>query len=162
MQRARGHLVVVATGVALIAGSFVPLWATYRVPGLGIVAPQTSHQNAWTAYGLTMQLALGLAIVATLLAGVALASRSQGDGAALLALCAASLSLLVWQVVRGPQGSSNPNGYGIDRGLLLFTGAALAAGMTYGSYLAFKGNRAGAPRSGMMSEGRADRTSLGE
>lgn len=164
MLRARGHLVVAVTGVALIASSFVPLWATYRVPGLGIVAPETSHQNAWTAYGLTMQLALGLAIVATLLAGVALVSKRSvvEGGPVLLGLCAAALLLLLWQLVRGPQGSSSPNGYGIERGLLLFTGAALAAAMTYGSYLATRGNRPGVPHSGMMSERRADRTSLGE
>ena len=138
MQRLRAHLVVVVAGVALIATSFVPLWATYRVPGLGLVAPETSHQNAWTAYGLTMQLALALAAAATLLAAAGAATRAPQRTPVLLALCAASLLLLVWQVVRGPQGSSSPNGYGIERGLLLFTGAGLAAAMTYGSYLAWK------------------------
>lgn len=162
MQRARGHLVVVVGGVALIATSFVPLWATYRVPGLGLVAPQTSHQNAWTAYGLTMQAALGLAAVATLLAGIALASRAQEGGGVLLALCGASMLLLVWQVVRGPDGASNPGGYGIERGLLLFTGAGLAAAMTYGSHVAWRGNRPGGAHSGMMSAKRSDRPSLGE
>lgn len=126
---------VVAAGIALIASSFVPLWATYRVPGLGLVAPETSHQNAWTAYGLTMQLALGLAIVATLVAGAVAAGRAEAGGV-LLGLCGATLLLLLWQVLRGPQGSADPSGYGIDRGLLLFTGAALAAAMTYGGYRA--------------------------
>ena len=136
---------VVAAGIALTASSFVPLWATYRVPGLGLVAPETSHQNAWAAYGLTMQLALGLAIVATMLAGVAATGRAPGAGGVLLGLCGAALLLLVWQVVRGPQGSSDPSGYGIDRGLLLFTGAALAAAMTYGGYRAWR-ETAPAPR----------------
>jgi hypothetical protein len=134
VQRARGHLVVVVSGVALVASSFVPLWATYRVPGLGLVAPETSHQNAWTAYGLTMQLALALAVVATVLGAVARGVKPE----VLLSISAACLLLLAWQVVRGPEGSSDPSGYGIDRGLLLFTGAALAAAMTYGSYLAWK------------------------
>jgi hypothetical protein len=134
VQRARGRLVVVVSGVALVSSSFVPLWATYRVPGLGLVAPETSHQNAWTAYGLTMQLALALVVVATVLAAVARSS----DPRVLLVVCAASLVLLAWQVVRGPEGSSDPSGYGIERGLLLFTGAALAAAMTYGSHLAWK------------------------
>ena len=139
MQRVRGHLVVVVAGVALVASSFVPLWATYRVPGLGLVAPETSHQNAWTAYGLTMQLGLALAVVATLLAAVGAATRSpERTPPVLLGLCVAALLLLAWQVLRGPEGSSSPNGYGIERGLLLFTGAALAAAMTYGSYLAWK------------------------
>lgn len=165
MRRARGHLVVAGAGLALVASSFVPLWATYRVPGLGLVAPETSHQNAWSAYGLTMQLALGLAIVATLLALVTAAQggASTPQGATVLvAACGACALLLVWQVVRGPQGSSNPNGYGIDRGLLLFTGTALAAAMTYGSHLAWRETGRGAPRSAMMSRGRADRSSLGE
>lgn len=162
MQRGRGHLLVVVTGVALVATSFVPLWATYRVPGLGLVAPETSHQNAWTAYGLTMQLALGLAIAATLLAGFLMVSRSSEGAGFLLGTCGASLLLFLWQVVRGPEGSSDPSGYGIERGLLLFTGTALAAAMTYGSHLAWRGNRAGGSRSGMMSAERANRPSLGE
>lgn len=123
---------VAAAGALLFATSFVPLWATYRIPGLGLVAPQTSHQNAWTAYGLTMQLALGLALAAVV---AALVLRARPESARLLlALSAATAVLLVWQVVRGPQGSSDPSGYGIERGLLLFTGGALAAVMAYGSY----------------------------
>lgn len=122
-------------GAALLATSFVPLWATYRVPGLGIVAPQTVHQNAWAAYGLTMQIALVLAAAAGV---IALAPATRGRGTVLLGLCSAVAVLLVWQVVRGPSGSHDPNGYGIDRGLLVFTGAALAAAMTYGSYIAWK------------------------
>lgn len=134
----RGPHLVVAAGVALVATSFAPLWATYRIPGLGLFAPETVHQNAWAAYGLTMQLALGLAVVATLLAVALAVQRTDGSDQAatiLLALSAAATLLLVWQIVRGPQGSSDPNGYGIERGLLLFTGGALAAVMTYGSYL---------------------------
>lgn len=138
MQRARGHLVVVVGGVALLLTSFVPLWATYRVPGLGLVAPETSHQNAWTAYGLTMQLGLAVALVASLLAGVAAITGSTERTPVVLGLCATAFALLIWQVVRGPQGSSDPGGYGIDRGVLLFTGTALAAAMTYGSYFAWK------------------------
>ena len=123
---------VVTAGVALLASSFVPLWATYRIPGLGFVAPETVHQNAWAAYGLTMQLALGLSIAVV----VTVALRPQAAGVA-LGLSVAVTLLLVWQIVRGPQGSSDPSGYGIDRGLLLFTGGALAAVMTYGSYRAW-------------------------
>lgn len=130
------HLVVVAAGVALLATSFLPLWATYRVPGLGIVAPETVHQNAWTAYGLTMQLALGLALAAVALAATRMGRlvSSPRAGTVLLALCAATTLLLAWQIFRGPRGSSDPNGYGIERGILLFTGGALAGAMTYGSY----------------------------
>ncbi len=129
---------MIASGVALVATSFVPLWATYRVPGLGIVAPQTVHQNAWTAYGGMMQLALLLAIVAVAFT-IVLAVRPGLEIAApqlvLLGLCAGATLLLLWQIVTGPEGSSNPNGYGIDRGILVFTGGALAACMTYGSHV---------------------------
>lgn len=125
------RLLVVAAGASLVATSFVPLWATYRVPGLGIVAPETVHQNAWTAYGLTMQLALVLVVAAVV---VAAAVRSPRSATVVLTLCALATLLLAWQIVRGPQGSSDPGGYGIDRGILLFTGGALAAVMTYGSY----------------------------
>ena len=126
---------VAGAGVTLLATSFVPLWATYRVPGLGLVAPQTVHQNAWSAYGLTMQGALVL-VVAAVLGAAAPVAASRGR--VLLALCAGATALLLWQVVRGPSGSHDPGGYGIDRGLLVFTGAALAATMTYGSYIAWK------------------------
>lgn len=122
-------------GVALLATSFVPLWATYRVPGLGIVAPQTVHQNAWAAYGLTMQIALVLVVAAVV---IAMAPAAPARGTVLLGLCSAVAILLVWQVVRGPSGSHDPGGYGIERGLLVFTGAALAAAMTYGSHIAWK------------------------
>ena len=124
---------VVTAGVALLASSFVPLWATYRIPGLGFVAPETVHQNAWAAYGLTMQLALGLTVSVVVLVAV-----RPGDASLALGLSAAVAVLLVWQIVRGPQGSADPSGYGIDRGLLLFTGGALAAAMTYGSYRAWR------------------------
>lgn len=154
---------VVAAGAALFASSFVPLWATYRIPGLGIVAPETVHQNAWAAYGLTMQLALGLALAATVLAAALAIGRPGPQAAtALLGLSAATLLLLLWQIVRGPQGSADPSGYGIGRGLLLFTGGALAAVMTYGSYRSAAANRRGGPPSGMMGPGPSNRTSLGE
>lgn len=131
----RGRAVVAVAGAALLVTSFVPLWATYRVPGLGLVAPQTVHQNAWAAYGLTMQIALALAVAAVVVAVVPAAAR---QGFALLTLCAAATVLLGWQVARGPRGSHDPGGYGIERGLLVFTGAALGAAMTYGGYIAFK------------------------
>lgn len=145
MQRRRWLLAVVAAGAALVASSFAPLWATYRIPGLGLFAPESVHQNAWAAYGLTMQLALGVALAATLLGGVLAAGDPRTPQAAtwLLGLCAAALLLLLWQIVRGPQGSSDPSGYGIERGLLLFTGGALAAAMTYGSYRAWRGTTPG-------------------
>lgn len=164
MLSVRGPGVVVAAGVALIATSFAPLWATYRIPGLGLFAPETVHQNAWAAYGLTMQLALGLVVVATLVgAAVAVQRTGASDRAAmiLLALSAAATLLLLWQIVRGPQGSSDPNGYGIERGLLLFTGGALAAVMTYGSYLTWRKPRPRPPVGDDVR--RAPRsTSLGE
>jgi hypothetical protein len=138
VRRRPGLVVVAGAGVVLLATSFVPLWATYRIPGLGLVAPETVHQNAWTAYGLTMQLALALIVAATALAGLSVArGRSSEElSRTLLAVTAAATLLLAWQVVRGPRGSSDPGGYGVERGLLLFTGAALAAAMTYGSHRA--------------------------
>lgn len=134
----RGHVVVITSGVALLGTSFLPLWATYRIPGLGLFAPQTVHQNAWTAYGFTMQLALLLAVVAVAFASV-LAVRPHvpipDKHLVLTGLCVLSTALLLWELAAGPEGSSRPNGYGIDRGVLAFTGAALAGCMTYGSHL---------------------------
>lgn len=132
---------IVGAGAVLFATSFVPLWATYRVPGLGVVAPRTVHQNAWGAYGRTMELGLVLVLTVTVIAAVfwvRSAIRSPRVAGVLLALCGIVTLLLLWQVVTGPLGSSNPNGYGIDRGVLLFTGVALAGAMTYGSYLTRK------------------------
>jgi hypothetical protein len=137
VQRRQWHLAVVVAGVVLCASSFVPLWATYRIPGLGFVAPRTEHQNAWAAYGLSMQLALALCVVTTVLAAAAALGRGgRTPGKVALVTAAATALLLAWQLVRGPRGSSDPGGYGIERGLLLFTGAALAAAMAYGCYRA--------------------------
>lgn len=141
MQRPHGHVLVAVAGVALLATSFVPLWATYRVSGLGIVAPRTFHQNAWTAYGVTMQLGLALALAAAVIAVVVAvrpAVASPDSARVLLGVSTASTLLLLWQVVAGPLDTPDSNGYGIDRGILLFTGAALAAAMTYGSYVAWR------------------------
>jgi hypothetical protein len=127
------------------------LWATYRVPGLDIVAPRTVHQNAWTAYGLTMQLALALALAATVGAAIMTARPRVGSRDAarvLLGACAGATLLLAWQIVTGPLGASDPNGYGIGRGILLFTGTALAGTMTYGSYLAWRETGRGGPLRG--------------
>lgn len=129
---------VLVAGAALFATSFVPLWATYRVPGLGVVAPQTDHVNAWDAYGLKMGVALVFALAATIMAAFAAigpAVRSPVRAGIVLGLSGTATLLLVWEVVTGPFGTSNPNGYGIERGVLLFTGVALAGAMTYGSYL---------------------------
>ena len=160
----RGHPVVFVAGVALVASSFVPLWATYRIPGLGLFPPETVHQNAWTAYGLTMQLALGLVIVATVLAGMLATTRAGTPQAVrlVLALSGAATLLLLWQIVTGPEGASNPNGYGIGRGLLLFTGGALAAAMTYGSYVEWRKPAATPPFGDDVLSARDDPTSLGE
>ena len=142
---------LIASGAALLATSLVPLWATYRVPGLGLFAPETVHQNAWAAYGFSMQLALLLATVAVaftivllVLPGLDLPHKELVP----LGLAGAATALLLWQVVAGPEGSSNPNGYGIDRGVLLFTGALLAGAMTYGGYLVRRETGATAGRRG--------------
>lgn len=129
---------VIACGSVLLAISFVPLWATYRVPGLGIVPPATVHQNAWAAYGFGMQLALLLASAAVafaLVLGARPALPILGRELVLAGLSLAATLLLLWQAVAGPEGSSDPNGYGISRGVLLFVGAGLACGMTYGGDL---------------------------
>lgn len=128
---------MIAAGAALLAASFVPLWATYRIPGLDIVAPQTAHRNAWAAYGLGMQLALSLAAAAVAVAAVRVLGRAARvrERPVLLGLCAGATVLLTWQAVAGPEGASNPNGYGIDRGILVFAAPLLAACMTYGSTL---------------------------
>lgn len=141
MQRPRGHALVFVAGLVLLATSFVPLWATYRVPGLDILAPHTVHQNAWSAYGVTMQLGLALALAATVGAAVVLVRadlRSPNAAVAVLVGCCAATLLLAWQVVAGPVGISGSHRYGVDRGILLFTGTALAGAMTYGSYVAWK------------------------
>lgn len=97
-RAARARLLSIACGSALLAVSFVPLWATYRVPGLGLVAPTTVHQNAWTAYGFGMQLALlltvgvlGLAIALTVDPRLPIAAKEL----VLLGLSAAVTLLLV-------------------------------------------------------------------
>ena len=128
---------MLVAGTALVAASFVPLWATYRIPGLDIVAPQTAHRSAWDAYGLGMQLALSLVVAAVAVAAVGLAGLGAHlrERPLLLGLCAGATVLLAWEVVAGPEGSSNSNGYGIDRGILAFAAPLLAACMTYGSTL---------------------------
>ena len=140
---------MVTCGSALVAISFVPLWATYRIPGLGLVAPATVHQNAWSAYGLGMQVALVLAVVAV---GFA-AALGRGPrlpipdkDLVLLAICLASTLLMLLEAFLGPEGSSQPNGYGISRGVLLFVGVGLACGMTYGGRLV--GRETGPARAG--------------
>jgi hypothetical protein len=127
---------VLAAGAALLAASFVPLWATYRISGLDIVAPEVAHRNAWDAYGLGMQVGLSLAAGAAAVAAVGMLGRDHPwERPLLLALCSAVTVLLVWQVADGPQGSPRPNGYGIDRGVLAFAGPLLGACMTYGATL---------------------------
>lgn len=136
-RTSRGHVVVLAAGAALVATSFVPLWATYRIPGLGIVAPRVVHANAWSAYGLGMQLALCLALAALAIAAVCAAARVDRvrERPLLLGLSAATTLLLAWEVVAGPEGATRSNGYGIDRALLSFAAPLLGACMTYGSSL---------------------------
>ena len=136
----------IACGSALVGISFLPLWATYRIPGLGIVAPTTVHQNAWTAYGFGMQLALLLTLVCVAYAFV-LGLRPHlpipDKELVLLGLCILATVLLASEAFLGPEGSSKPNGYGISRGVLLFAGLGLACGMTYGGNLVRR-NRRGA------------------
>ncbi len=135
-------------GSVLVVASFVPLWATYRVPGLGLFAPETVYRDAWEAYGRGMQLALLLAVVVvTLAAAAALWPRRETlrrDALAFGLSVVVTLSL-AGEAVAGPQGSSDPNGYGISRGVLLFAGMGLACGMTYGGYLAMRAARPGGP-----------------
>lgn len=149
---AQERLLSAGCGTALVALSFVPLWASYRIPGLGLFPPETRHLNAWAAYGLGMQVALVLTVVVVALTVVPQARRSPaaGGGVPLALAVAATLSLL-WEAIGGPEGSSRPGGYGIARGVLLFAGMGLACGMTYGCYLALRGTRTNGPT------GRADR-----
>ncbi|HEV2757765.1 MAG TPA: hypothetical protein VG318_18550 [Actinomycetota bacterium] len=136
---ARGRLLTAACGAALVALSFVPLWATYRVSGLGLFAPETRRMNAWDAYGLGMELALILAAVTVVIAVVGRAAPAQP--AALFVLGLVTALALLWEAVAGPEGSSGANEYGASRGVLLFAGMGLACGMTYGGYLAVRGAR---------------------
>ncbi|MFN2588960.1 MAG: hypothetical protein ABR613_12705 [Actinomycetota bacterium] len=143
-RTAQGRLLTAGCGTALLVLSFVPLWATYRVPGLGLFPPETVHRNAWAAYGLGIQVALMLAVAAMLLAAAGAARRgvpAVRDGRASFATSVAALAALVAEAVSGPEGSSDPSGYGISRGVLLFLGLGLACGMTYGGYVTMRGTR---------------------
>lgn len=137
---AHGRLLTSACGIALLALSFAPLWATYRVPGLGLFTPETRRLNAWDAYGLGMEVALVLTVVAVALTVVGGATGHGGARRAGIAfgVCVAATLALLWETVTGPEGSLDPNGYGSARGVFLFVGTGLACAMTYGGYLAMQ------------------------
>jgi hypothetical protein len=137
----RGERIVMICSAALVVLSFVPLWASIEVEaGLGFEGV-SENGNAWDAYGFIVKLGIILAVVAL---GISIA-RLVGASFTLppltyVGLGAASFVLLLIGVLTGPEDAglgafAEAAGIDISRGLLLFVGVVLAAGIAFGGYL---------------------------
>jgi hypothetical protein len=131
----RGEQILGASGVVLFLSSFLEIWASADVPGLGSV-----EANAWDAYGFLLKLGLILALVAVALVVARLLGANFQLPASLgliyTGLGALTTFLILLTVLVGPDDEgADIIGVDVDRGFMLFVGLILAAVMTYGGYL---------------------------
>ena len=145
----KGEKLAGISSLVLFLASFIPLWAS-RGYEAGVDLPggfeTKANLNAWSGYGLTMSIALLLALVVGVLvlakAAGALDRTNMPVPVGLIYAGAGALILLImlFSVLTGPEGVNEADlGFGAkyvnDRGLMLFVGILLAAGVAVGGFL---------------------------
>ena len=136
-----------STGEKLLGGSalllfilsFLGFWAKVEVEGGGVGL--TEKFNAWDGYGFLVKVSLLLALVAIALVGAkaANASLSIPWGTTYLGVGGAALVFMLLALIVGPDESGSGSAFGvrveISRGIGLFIGTLLAAGMAFGAWM---------------------------
>jgi hypothetical protein len=143
----RGEKILGAAAGLLFISSFLPFWAKFESKGGGIGA--STRYNAWDAYNFfPVKLAIILALVAVIWVALRAFDVSMNlptsGGMVAVVLGGLTLLLMLIGLLTGPAGGGGESfsiggqefGYEVSRGLMLFVGIVLAAGMAYGGYLA--------------------------
>ena len=134
-----GEKILGACAALLFLLSFAGIWAKIEIEGAGIDASQSF--NARTSYGFLMDIAILLALVATILviAKVAGANLTLPFDTIYMAIGIVTFLILLLTLILGPdETGSGDFGVGsveISRGIGLFVGTVLAAGMAYGAWM---------------------------
>jgi hypothetical protein len=137
----KGERIVLFCSAALVVLSFIPLWASIKVEGGVGFQDISENGNAWDAYGFLVKLGIILAIVALGLVVARMAGTSLSlPSLTYVGLGAVATLLLLLGVVTGPEDGGlgafgDLAGIEINRGLLLYVGVVLAAGIAVGGYL---------------------------
>lgn len=149
MERlSRGELVVLISGALLLVSAFVDQWAVVDVdfPGRRGRPVRVEDLDAWTSYGLALKLGLVAAIAAVSVAAV----RATGAAVELpltlgtfyAVAGAAALVLLIVSVATGPSEALDPGRIGdLRRGVLVYAGLLLAAGIAAGGWMHLEDER---------------------
>jgi hypothetical protein len=135
-----GEKILGACGAVLFLFSFVSLWGKIETKGAGI-GNATVRFNAWDGYGFHVKLAIILGLVAAALV-IAKAAEVKIDmpwGLVYLGVGGLALLLLLIGLLTGPAGGGGGSAFGfsveVSRGIGLFIGVLLSAGMAYGGWM---------------------------
>ena len=165
----KGERLAGIAAIVLFIASFIPMWASvgYEQEGNELLPEGFSAKtdlNAWSGYGFTMTIALILALV---VAGLVLA-RAAGAldnvqmpaplGLVYAGAGALILLIMLFSILTGPEGDNEIDiGFGgayvAERGLLLFLGTLLAAGVAFGGFLHMREEGSTPPQLGNVGRG---------
>jgi hypothetical protein len=135
------QLMLGCSGVLLIT-SFLDLWSKYEFSGGGIVQGTTARGNAWNSYSFAGKLMV-LAVLATVVVlGIKAFQESfELPAMAHVGLGGATFAFLLLMLVMGPEDgglggvATELAGLEISRGLFLFVGLLLGAGVLGGALM---------------------------
>jgi hypothetical protein len=137
----RGEQILGISALLLLVLSFLPLWAKLEIEGAEEFGfDGTDRYSAWSAaFGFILKLGLILAIIALVLVIIRAVGTQMNlpvPAWQIYAGCAGlCLLLLLITVLTGPVGDQGDfGGFEWSRGLAIFIGPVLAAGMAYGAY----------------------------
>ena len=155
-----GEKIVGVCSGLLVLLSFFPLWAKYEYDVAGF--SDSERYNAWSdAYSFLMKLAILLALTALVLVIVRAVGKNVNlpvnAGLIYVVLGGLSTLLLLLMVITGPKDLGDLGvtgltsdqldlldaGLEISRGIMLFIGTVIAAGILVGGYLHMQGETTG-------------------
>lgn len=142
----RGEMIAVVSAIVLLLVMFIFSWFSVDFGdglGIGAVGVDTTA-NAWQAFGfidiilfVTILVAVGLAVMK---ANSQSANLPVAGSALVAGLGILSTLLLLFRIISPPGAGDIPDGVdiGIGRGIGVFLGLLLAAGIAYGGYLSMQ------------------------
>lgn len=165
----KGERLAGIAALLLFISSFIPMWASfgYEQEGNELLPAgleTKTDYNAWSGYGFTMTIALILAlIVAGLVIARAAGALDNVNLPAPLGIVYAGagtliLLIMLFSILTGPEGANEIElGFGAqyvaERGLLLFLGTLLAAGVALGGFMHMKEEGSTPPQLGNVGRG---------
>jgi hypothetical protein len=138
----KGEQLMLGCSGLLLITSFLDLWSKYEFSGGGIVEGSTVRGSAWNSYSFAGKLMVLCALATVVVLGIkAFQAGFELPSAAHVALGGATFAFLLLMLIMGPEDgglggvATELAGLEISRGLFLFVGILLGAGVLGGALM---------------------------